>query len=83
MNIPTQAFCSPMCILFVFSKSCFYTFGLINWVVISTWRRWTGLVYKSATGDPSFLMQNECDSSVFDHQSILMEDHFIYTGKIV
>ena len=28
---------------------------------ISTWRRWTGLVYKRATGDPLFLVQNECD----------------------
>ena len=43
---------------------------------ISTWRRW-GLGYKSATGDPPFLMPNECDSSPFDHQSILMKDHFI------
>ena len=27
VNIPTQAFCPPMCILFIFSESCFYTFG--------------------------------------------------------
>ena len=32
VNIPTKAFCPPMCILFVFSKSCFYTFGRIDWV---------------------------------------------------
>ena len=38
------------------------------------WRRWTGLAYKRATGDPPFLIQNECDSSPFDHQSILMKD---------
>ena len=43
----------------------------------STWRRWTGLDYKSATEDPPFLMQNESDRSPSDHQSILMKDHFI------
>ena len=42
-----------------------------------------GLVYKSATGDPPFLMQNECDSSPFDHQSILIKDHFMGTAKNV
>ena len=29
-----------------------------------------GLVYKSVTGDLPFLIQNECDSSPFDHQRI-------------
>ena len=42
-----------------------------------------GLAYKSATGDPPFLMQNECDSSPFDHQSILIKDLLIGTAKIV
>ena len=50
---------------------------------ISTWRRWAGLAYKSATGDPTFLVQNMCDSSPFDHQSILMKDRFMETAKIV
>ena len=26
----------------------------LGWVEISTWRRWAGLAYKSATGDPPF-----------------------------
>ena len=30
-----------------------------------------------------FLMQNECDSSSCDHQSILITDHFIGTAIIV
>ena len=42
-----------------------------------------GLVYKSATGDPPFLMQNECDSSPFDHLLILMKDHFMGTVKMI
>ena len=42
-----------------------------------------GLAYKSATGDPRFLVQNECDSSPFDHQSILTKDHFMEAVKIV
>ena len=29
----------------------------LGWVEISTWRRWAGLVYKSDTGDPPFLMR--------------------------
>ena len=28
-----------------------------------------GLAYRSATGDPPFLMQNECDSSPFAYLS--------------
>ena len=31
VNIATKAFC-PMCFLFVYSESCFYTFGRIDWV---------------------------------------------------
>ena len=50
---------------------------------ISTWRRWAGLVYKRATGDPPFLVQNECDSSPFDYYPILMKDHFMGRAKIV
>ena len=30
-----------------------------------------------------FLIQNECDSSPFEHQSILMKDDFMGTAKIV
>ena len=30
-----------------------------------------------------FLVQNECDSSPFDHQSILINDRFMETAKIV
>ena len=74
VNIPTKAFYPPMCILFVCSESCFY---------ISTRRRWAGLAYKSDTGDPPFLVQNECDSSPFAHQSILMKDHSMRTAQIV
>ena len=38
--------------LFVCSESCWsYRLG---WVEISTWKRWTGLAYRSATGDPPF-----------------------------
>ena len=32
VNIPTKAFCPPMCVLFVLSESCFDTFGRIDWV---------------------------------------------------
>ena len=32
VNIPTKAFCPRMCFLFVYSESCFYTFGCIDWV---------------------------------------------------
>ena len=52
-----------------------------GWVEISTGRR-CRLAYKRATGDPTFLVQNECDSSPFDHQSILLNDHLIETGKV-
>ena len=37
------------------------------------------MVYKSATGNPPFLVQNECETSPFDHQSILMKVHFMGT----
>ena len=37
----------------------------------------------SVTRDPSFLGQNECDSSPFDYQSILMKGHFMGTSKIL
>ena len=30
-----------------------------------------------------FLMENECDSSSFDHQSVLKKDHLMGTAKIV
>ena len=53
------------------------------------------LAYKSATGDPPFLVQNECDSSPFDDQLILMKDdsmgteenglksrYFLYNGHL-
>ena len=52
------------------------------WVEISTWRRCARLTYKSAKGNLPFLMQNECDSSPFDHQSIIMNDHFMGTATI-
>ena len=87
-----QSILSPdVFFLTVSSKSCFYTFGCIDWV---RWRlargedgrgwstTWAGLVYKKATGDPSFLEESECDSSPFDQQSILMKDHFTGTGKL-
>ena len=32
VNIPPKSLCPPMCILFVSSESCFYTFGRIDWV---------------------------------------------------
>ena len=86
MNIPTKAFCSQMCVLFVCSESCFYTFGRIAWV---GWRLacredgWGWPTIKSATGDPPFLMQDECDSSPLDHQLILMNDPFKGTTQIV
>ena len=32
VNIPTKAFCPPMCILFVCNESCVDTFGRIDWV---------------------------------------------------
>ena len=55
----------------------------LGWVEISTWRRWAGLSYKSVTGDPPYLVQNECDSLLFDDQSILMKNHFMVTAKFV
>ena len=56
------------------SESCLYTFG----------HRQTGLsadqnVEKMGgagyTSDPQFLVQNKCNNSTFDHQSILRKDH--------
>ena len=41
-----------------------------------------GLAYKSDTGDPLFLLQNECDSSPFGYQSILTKDHFMGTASL-
>ena len=38
-----------------------------------------GLAYTSATGNPPFLVQDESDSSPFDHKSILMKDQFVGT----
>ena len=32
VNIPTKVFYPLMCFLFVYSESCFYTFGRIDWV---------------------------------------------------
>ena len=32
VNISSKTFCHLMCILFVFSESCFYTFDRIHWV---------------------------------------------------
>ena len=32
VNFPTKAFCPPICFAFVFSESCFYIFGGIDWV---------------------------------------------------
>ena len=55
----------------------------LGWVEISMWKRWAGLAYKSARGNPLFLVLNECNSSHFDHQSILMKDQFMGTAKIV
>ena len=31
----------------------------------------------------TFLMQNKCDSSPFDHQSVVMKVHFTGRAKIV
>ena len=73
VNIPATAFCPPMCILFLCSESYFYIFGTIEvlgWVDISTWRRWAGLGYQSATGDPPFLVQNG-----------MTNDHFMEKAK--
>ena len=44
-------------------KNVSISFGRVgmDWVEIITWRRWTGLAYKRATGDPPFLVQNEGD----------------------
>ena len=37
---------------------------------------------KNATGDPR-VMQNEYDGTRFDHQSVLIKDHFMETAKMV
>ena len=89
VHLCTKAFCYPFCILFMCSERCsicLVIYRLGCWRIISTWRRWVGLAYKSSTGDPPFLLQYECDSSPFDHQSILMKcrkDHFMGTAKIM
>ena len=31
-SVSTKTFCPPMCFLFVYSESYFYTFGRIDWV---------------------------------------------------
>ena len=84
VNISTKAFCPPMCILFICRESCFYTFGCIDWV---GWRLARGEVGRGwptrVLQEIPFLVQNECDSSQFDHHSFLMKDHFMGTAKTV
>ena len=83
VNISTKAFC-PIMFSVLCSGSSFYTFGLIlGWVEIRKWRRWAELAYKSVTEDLPFLVQNECNSSPFDHQSTLIKDHLMGTAKNV
>ena len=36
-----------------------------------------GAGLQDATGDPPSPVQNECESLQLDHQSVLMNDHFI------
>ena len=70
------------CSLWWFYRYFWSYIGLyMGWVWISTWRR-SALAY-SVTGDPLFLVQNMCDSSPFNHQSILMKDHLMGTLNIV
>ena len=69
VNIPTKAFC-PRCV-----------FCCIDWV---RWRLARGEDGRGwSTGGPQEIVHNECESSLFDHQSILVKDHFIGTAKIV
>ena len=42
-----------------------------------------GLTYKSATRDPPYLVQNECESSTFDHWSILMKARLWQEQKLL
>ena len=37
---------------------------------------------RAGLGDPPFLVQNEWPSSPFDHESILMNVHFLGTATI-
>ena len=43
VNIPTKPFCPAMCILFVSSESCFYTFGRIDWGWVKNSKHVAGL----------------------------------------
>ena len=60
-------------------------FGRIDWVGWRLARGEDGRGWPSRVlqGDPPFLVHNECDSSPFDHQSILLKDYFMGTAKII
>ena len=82
VNIPTKAFCPLMHFLVISSETCLYVWSYwLCWVEISTWKKW--LAYKSAIGNPLFLVQNECDSLSFDHKWKLMNDHHMWRVKMV
>ena len=78
VNIPTKAFCPPMCFLFVFSESCFYTVDRIEF----GWRLVRGEDGRGwPTRGPPEIPHFSCKMTVLvRHQSILMKDHFIGTA---
>ena len=55
----------------------------VGWVEINTWRRWAGLAYKSTTGEPQFLVQNERDTFVFCSPVNFYEGSFHENSKKV
>ena len=66
------------------SESCFYTFCRVDWVGWRLARGEDGRDWPTrGLQKISIFMQNECDSSPYDHKSNLMQDHFMGTAKIV
>ena len=62
VNIPTKAFCPPMCVLFVCSESCFHAFGRIDCV---GWRLTCGEDGRGwPTGVPQEIPHFSCKKSV-------------------
>ena len=79
--IHTKVFCPLMCFLFVCSVSCFNTFGRIDWVGWRLTRGDVGQATRVTQEIPQYLVQNDCDSSPFNHQPILMKGHIMGTTQ--
>ena len=83
VNIPAKTFCPAMCILFVCSKSCFSTFGRLDWAGWRLARGEDGRGWSTRVPQeiPHFSVQNECDSLIDHRFSFYFNSmRFIKTG---